>query len=143
MIALSSYTTPRNARGVITMAVPLTATLFWGPGSASFDLIEGGMALPGCLCRLLAAVQTWSSTRYGERSWSRRWLGWCRRGSTSAGFRRETYGMGAESSATAGALAYCRGVYASTLDWYKVADSKGQLLLTLNARPRQGGVMPG
>ena len=40
--------------------------------------------------------------------------------------------MGTESSAEPGALAYSRWVYASTLDWYKVADSKGQLLLTLN-----------
>jgi hypothetical protein len=30
------------------------------------------------------------------------------------------------------ALAFSRGIYASTLDWYKVADSKGQLLLALN-----------
>lgn len=30
------------------------------------------------------------------------------------------------------ALSYCRAVYASMLDWYKVADAKGQLLLTLN-----------
>lgn len=31
-----------------------------------------------------------------------------------------------------GALTYSRGLYASLIDWYKVADSKGQLLLTLN-----------
>jgi hypothetical protein len=30
------------------------------------------------------------------------------------------------------ALIYCRSVYASMLDWYKVADAKGQLLLTIN-----------
>jgi hypothetical protein len=30
------------------------------------------------------------------------------------------------------ALEYSREVYTLTLDWYKVADSKGQLLLTLN-----------
>ena len=30
------------------------------------------------------------------------------------------------------ALIYCRAVYASMLDWYKVADAKGQLLLTIN-----------
>jgi len=30
------------------------------------------------------------------------------------------------------ALEYTRRVYANVLDWYKVADSKGQLLLTLN-----------
>lgn len=30
------------------------------------------------------------------------------------------------------ALIYCRAVYASMLDWYKVADTKGQLLLTIN-----------
>ena len=40
--------------------------------------------------------------------------------------------MRTESSARSGALAYSRWVYASTLDWYKVADWKGQLLLTLN-----------
>ncbi|MET3934831.1 Pycsar system effector family protein [Arthrobacter sp. OAP107] len=33
---------------------------------------------------------------------------------------------------TKDALSYCRQIYASTLDWYKVADQKGQLLLTLN-----------
>ncbi len=40
--------------------------------------------------------------------------------------------MPTEFSIPPGALAFSRGVYASTLDWYKVADSKGQLLLTLN-----------
>jgi hypothetical protein len=40
--------------------------------------------------------------------------------------------MATESSVPPGALAFSRGLYASTLDWYKVADSKGQLLLTLN-----------
>ena len=40
--------------------------------------------------------------------------------------------MPTPSSAPPGALTYSRGVYAATLDWYKVADSKGQLLLTLN-----------
>ncbi len=30
------------------------------------------------------------------------------------------------------ALAYSREVYTLTMDWYRVADSKGQLLLTLN-----------
>lgn len=30
------------------------------------------------------------------------------------------------------ALIYCRSVYAGMLDWYKIADAKGQLLLTLN-----------
>jgi hypothetical protein len=29
-------------------------------------------------------------------------------------------------------LPYCRFVYSSLIDWYKVADTKGQLLLTLN-----------
>jgi hypothetical protein len=41
-------------------------------------------------------------------------------------------GMATESSVPPGALAFSRGLYASTLDGYKVADSKGQLLLTLN-----------
>lgn len=36
------------------------------------------------------------------------------------------------SSVPPGALEFSRGIYASALDWYKVADSKGQLLLTLN-----------
>jgi hypothetical protein len=40
--------------------------------------------------------------------------------------------MATESSVPPGALAFSRAVYTSTLDWYKVADSKGQLLLTLN-----------
>ena len=40
--------------------------------------------------------------------------------------------MATESSVPPGALAFSRGVYASTMDWYKVADSKGQLLLALN-----------
>src|SRR5262249_8462764 len=40
--------------------------------------------------------------------------------------------MATESSVPPGALAFSRGVYTSTLDWYKVADSKGQLLLALN-----------
>jgi EamA domain-containing membrane protein RarD len=40
--------------------------------------------------------------------------------------------MVTESSVPPGALAFSRGLYASALDWYKVADSKGQLLLTLN-----------
>lgn len=30
------------------------------------------------------------------------------------------------------ALTYSQGVYRSLIDWYKVADAKGQLLLTLN-----------
>jgi hypothetical protein len=30
------------------------------------------------------------------------------------------------------ALIYCRAVYASMPDWYKIADAKGQLLLTIN-----------
>lgn len=37
-----------------------------------------------------------------------------------------------EAAGTKDALNYCRTVYESTLDWYKVADQKGQLLLTLN-----------
>jgi hypothetical protein len=37
-----------------------------------------------------------------------------------------------DSSPPPGALAYSRGVYQSLIDWYKVADAKGQLLLTLN-----------
>ncbi len=40
--------------------------------------------------------------------------------------------MATGSSVPPGALAFSRGVYASTMDWYKVADSKGQLLLALN-----------
>jgi hypothetical protein len=40
--------------------------------------------------------------------------------------------MATESSVRPGALAFALGVYTSTLDWYKVADSKGQLLLALN-----------
>ena len=40
--------------------------------------------------------------------------------------------MAIESSVPTGSVAFSRGVYASTMDWYKVADSKGQLLLTLN-----------
>lgn len=47
-------------------------------------------------------------------------------------FGRDTRGMAAESSVPPGALTFSREVYASTMDWYKVADSKGQLLLTLN-----------
>lgn len=46
--------------------------------------------------------------------------------------RRDTHNMATESSIPPGALPYSRAVYTSTLDWYKVADSKGQLLLTLN-----------
>src|SRR5690242_15384038 len=53
-------------------------------------------------------------------------------GSTSASPRRDTRSMATESSVPPGALAFSRAVYTSTLDWYKVADSKGQLLLTLN-----------
>jgi hypothetical protein len=45
--------------------------------------------------------------------------------------RRDSHGE-AGPSVPPGALAYSRSVYASALDWYKVADSKGQLLLTLN-----------
>jgi len=45
---------------------------------------------------------------------------------------RDTHGMATESSVPPGALAFSREVYASTMDWYKVADSKGQLLLALN-----------
>jgi hypothetical protein len=44
----------------------------------------------------------------------------------------DTRGMATKSSIPPGALAFSREVYASTLDWYKVADSKGQLLLALN-----------
>jgi hypothetical protein len=40
--------------------------------------------------------------------------------------------MATEPSVPPGALAFSREVYASTMDWYKVADSKGQLLLALN-----------
>jgi hypothetical protein len=40
-------------------------------------------------------------------------------------------GMATESSVPPGALAFSRGLYASALDWYKVADSKGQVLPTL------------
>ena len=40
--------------------------------------------------------------------------------------------MAAESPFQPGALAYSRSVYSSMIDWYKVADTKGQLLLTLN-----------
>ena len=36
------------------------------------------------------------------------------------------------ASATDDAVEYARRVYASTLDWYKVADTKAQLLLTVN-----------
>ncbi len=38
---------------------------------------------------------------------------------------------GDDPEGTAG-LAYSRAVYAGLVDWYKVADAKGQLLLTLN-----------
>jgi hypothetical protein len=37
-----------------------------------------------------------------------------------------------DSAPPPGALTYSRGVYKSLIDWYKVADAKGQLLLTLN-----------
>lgn len=41
---------------------------------------------------------------------------------------RDTCGMATDPPA----LTYSRSIYASVLDWYKVADTKGQLLLTLN-----------
>jgi len=37
-----------------------------------------------------------------------------------------------ESPVPPGALTYSRTVYSSLMDWYRVADAKGQLLLTLN-----------
>lgn len=40
--------------------------------------------------------------------------------------------MATDPSVSPGALAYSRSVYSSMMDWYKVADAKGQLLLTLN-----------
>jgi hypothetical protein len=40
--------------------------------------------------------------------------------------------MATESLFLPGALAFSRSVYSSMIDWYKVADTKGQLLLTLN-----------
>src|SRR5215469_12885382 len=73
--SLSSYITPRNAGGLITMAAPSRRLYVGASASASFDLFEGGMTLPGCLCPPLAAVETWSSTRCGGTGWSRRWLG--------------------------------------------------------------------
>jgi hypothetical protein len=41
---------------------------------------------------------------------------------------RDTCGVATDSPT----LTYSRSVYASVMDWYKVADTKGQLLLTLN-----------
>lgn len=40
--------------------------------------------------------------------------------------------MATESFVQPGALAYSRSVYSSMIDWYKLADTKAQLLLTLN-----------
>lgn len=47
-------------------------------------------------------------------------------------FGRDTRDMATGSAVPPGSLALSREIYASALDWYKVADSKGQLLLTLN-----------
>ena len=40
--------------------------------------------------------------------------------------------MTSDSAMPQGPLIYSRSVYTSLMDWYKVADAKGQLLLTLN-----------
>jgi hypothetical protein len=63
---------------------------------------------------------------YAARSW---WISFYGSTSASSGVRS---GHGHRVVRPPGALAFSRGLYASTLDWYKVADSKGQLLLTLN-----------
>jgi hypothetical protein len=46
--------------------------------------------------------------------------------------RRDTRIVTTDPAPPPGALTYSRGVYASLIAWYKVADAKGQLLLTLN-----------
>jgi Family of unknown function (DUF5706) len=46
--------------------------------------------------------------------------------------RLETPVRALEASATEGTVEYARLVYENTLDWYKTADMKAQLLLTVN-----------
>jgi hypothetical protein len=43
-----------------------------------------------------------------------------------------TLGAPADPPASDAGLAYLRNCYAAVLDWYKVADSKAQLIVTLN-----------
>jgi len=45
---------------------------------------------------------------------------------------RNTQGMATDSPIQPGALEYSRSVFEHLMDWYKVADAKGRLLLTLN-----------
>jgi len=46
--------------------------------------------------------------------------------------RRNTQAMATDSPIQRGALEYSRSVFNYLMDWYKVADAKGRLLLTLN-----------